>query len=532
MGYLDVSVDGVQLGPATYLPRVEPSETRYEFSDDATLVKSNHTLKFGFNFFTTEDYNYYISNAFGSYTYATPTTFAEDYSNAAGTIGLASGKNWTGYSQTFGNPIADYRINELAWYVNDQWKVNSKLTVNLGVRWDKSLSMNFPVTNPAWPDTGFIHTPSHNFSPRVGHGIPPQRQDGVPRRIRLVLCASDRWIDRQSLGHQRNLSDRRFALRQRPCATRRRSGVSHDPTFGAHGSFGPAATIQFAAPNLKTPYSAQGNITLERQITPDILLSVSGIFSRGIHLLSSVDVNANAPTSSFTYTINNTSGQSVGTFTTPIYTNPRPNPAFGAVIENTNGIDSVYDGLAVTLNKSFTHGLQMLGSYTWSHEIDDGQGQASNALFYSSITTLYNGNNAAERASGWEDQRHRFVYSFVWSPEVHMSNGIAKAILGNWQLSAIATLASGRPYTSPSISGTLSAMLGYRNHRVRATSRRTEPALLFVSRHLRRKPSRSVPSREQHPDTGVLPGRCPRDQEYPHQDRRSGYQTGPQLRDV
>ena len=196
---------------------------------------------------------------------------------------------------------------------------------------------------------------------------------------------------------------------------------------------------------------------MERQITPDILLSVSGIFSRGIHLLSSVDVNANAPTSSFTYTINNTSGQSVGTFTAPIYTSPRPNPAFGTVIENTNGIDSVYDGLAVTLNKNFTHGLQMLGSYTWSHEIDDGQGQASNAIFYSSITTLYNGNNAAERASGWEDQRHRFVYSFVWSPEVHIGNGIAKAVLGNWQISAIATLASGRPYTSPGVSGSISA---------------------------------------------------------------------------
>ena len=68
LGYLDVSVGGVQLGPANYLPRVEPSETRYELSDDASLVKGNHTIKFGFNFFTTEDYNYYMSNVFGSYT--------------------------------------------------------------------------------------------------------------------------------------------------------------------------------------------------------------------------------------------------------------------------------------------------------------------------------------------------------------------------------------------------------------------------------------------------------------------------------
>ena len=457
LGYLDVSVDGVQLGPATYLPRVEPSETRYEFSDDATLVKSNHTIKSGFNFFTTEDYNYYISNAFGSYTYTSPTTFAEDYSNAAGTIGAATAKHWTGYSQTFGNPIADYRINELAWYVNDQWKANSKLTVNLGVRWDKSLSMNFPVTNPAWPQTGYIHTPSHNFSPRVGMAY--RIDDKTVFRggfglfyARLLGGLIDNlWTTNGIYQIADSLSGSNSTqLAAGPVFP----NVLPAPPSGASIS---AATIQFAAPNLKTPYSAQGNITMERQLTPDILLSVSGIFSRGIHLLGSVDVNVNPPTSSFTYTINNSSGQAVGTFTSPIYTAPRPNTAFGTVYETTNGVDSVYDGLAVTLNKRFTHGLQMLGSYTWSHEIDDGQEQASNAIFYSSVTTLYNGNNAAERASGWEDQRHRFVYSLVWSPETHFSNGFAKAILGDWQLSAITTLASGRPYTSPGVSGSISA---------------------------------------------------------------------------
>jgi len=457
LGYLDVSVDGVQLGPATYLPRVEPSETRYEFSDDATFVKSNHTLKFGFNFFTTEDYNYYISNYFGSYTYASPTTFAEDYSNAAGTVGLASGKHWTGYSQTFGNPIADYRINELAWYVNDQWKVNSKLTVNLGVRWDKSLSMNFPVTNPSWPGTGYIHTPSDNFSPRVG----------------MAYRINDKTVFRGGFGlfYARllgGLIDNLWTTNGIYQIADSLSGsvaaqLAAGPNFpnvlpaAPSGASVSAATIQFAAPNLKTPYSAQANITLERQITPDILLSVSGIMSRGIHLLGSADLNVNPPTSSFTYTIDNSSGQAVGTFTSPIYTAPRPNTAFGTVYETTNGVDSVYDGLAVTLNKRFTHGLQMLGSYTWSHEIDDGQEQASNAIFYSSILSLYNGNNSAERANGWEDQRHRFVYSFVWSPQTHFSNSVVKAILGDWQLSAIATLASGRPYTSPQYNGSLSA---------------------------------------------------------------------------
>jgi hypothetical protein len=457
LGYLDVSVDGVQLGPATYLPRVEPSETRFEFSDDATLVKSNHTVKFGFNYFTTEDYNYYISNAWGSYTYTTPTLFAEDYSNAAGTIGAATGKNWSSYSQTFGNPIADYRINELAWYVNDQWRVNSKLTVNLGVRWDKSMSMNFPVTNPSWPQTGYIHTPNKDFSPRVG----------------LAYRVADKTVLRGGFGlfYARMLgglidnlwtTNGIYQIADSFSASNP-TQLAVGPNFPSRLPAAPsgaavgAATIQFADPNIKTPYSAQANLTLERQITPDMLVTVSGIMSRGIHLLSSVDLNLSPPTGSMSYTINNASGQAAGTFTTPVYTAPRPNTAFGAVLETVNGIDSVYDGLAVTLNKQFTHGLQMLGSYTWSHEIDDGQEQASNSIFYSSLTTLYNGNNSAERASGWEDQRHRFVYSFVYEPQTHFSNGVAKALLGNWQLSAITTLGSGRPYTSAGVSGSIAA---------------------------------------------------------------------------
>jgi hypothetical protein len=328
--------------------------------------------------------------------------------------------------------VADYRINELAWYVNDQWKVSSRLTLNLGVRWDKSLSMNFPVTNPAWPGTGYIHTPSHDFSPRVGMAYRINDKTvfrggfGLFYARMLGGLIDNLWTTNGIYQIADSLSNSNSA---QLAAGPNFPNVLAAPPSGASVS---ASTIQFAAPNLKTPYSAQGNVTLERQLTPDMLLSVSGIFSRGIHLLGSVDVNAAPPVANFTYTIENTTGQQTGTWTTPVYAGPRPNPAFGTVYETTNGVDSVYDGLAVTLNKRLSHGLQMLGSYTWSHEIDDGQEQASNAIFYSTITTLYNGNNAAERASGWEDQRHRFVLSPIWAPEVHMDNPIAKAILGNW----------------------------------------------------------------------------------------------------
>jgi hypothetical protein len=448
LGYLDVSVGGVQLGPATYLPRVEPSETRFEFSDDATLVKSKHTIKFGFNYFTTEDYNYYISNAFGSYSYSNPTEFALDYSG-----NTAGAKDWSSYGQTFGNPVADYRINELAWYALDQWKATPKLTLNLGVRWDKSLSMNFPVTNPAWPETGYIHTPSTNFAPRIG--LSYRLDDKTVLRggfgifyARLLGGLIDNlWTTNGIYQIADTLSaSNKTQLAAGPVFPNVLAGA---PT----GASIAAATIQFADPNLKAPRSLQGNITVERQLTKDILLSASGIWSRGEHLLSSVDLNAPLPSSSYTYAIDDASGNPVGSFTSPLYLNPRPNTAFGAVYETTNGIDSYYDGLAVTLNKSMKHGLQALASYTWSHEIDDGQEQASNAIFFSSLGSMtYNGNNSFERGSGWLDQRHRFVLSFVWSPTVtHSTSAFAKYFLNNWQLSAITTLASGRPYSSPTI---------------------------------------------------------------------------------
>jgi len=126
---------------------------------------------------------------------------------------------------------------------------------------------------------------------------------------------------------------------------------------------------------------------------------------------------------------------------------------------DSNGIDSVYDGLAATFTKRFTHGIQMLAAYTWSHEIDDGQGGGSSALFFSSINTTYNGNNSFERGNGTLDQRHRLVYSFVWSPTLIHSDSAIKYIANGWQLSSVTTISSGRPSGSPTIS--VSSAPGY-----------------------------------------------------------------------
>ncbi len=209
--------------------------------------------------------------------------------------------------------------------------------------------------------------------------------------------------------------------------------------------------IQFAAPNLRTPYSEQATIAVERQLSQDISLTASYIGSRGVQLLTARDLNIGAPGPAVTYTIDNASGVAVGSFTTPVYLLAnRVDPRYGRVIQDENGLKSYYDALAVQLNKRFSHGLQALVSYTWAHSIDDGQGAATDALYYSSPTlTTYNGNYEFDKGSSALDQRHRLVFSFVETPVfTHRDGAFYKYVVNNWQLGAITTFAAGRPTTA------------------------------------------------------------------------------------
>ena len=128
-------------------------------------MKGNHTLKFGFSAFHTEDYVYYIaaqSNPYGSYTYNTPTAFAEDYS------GGASGKNWTSFAQTVrqsGCRLQNQRVRSLC---PGSVEGNPRLTINSGLRWDKAPRSTSRSPIRTGPQTAYIHTPNKNFAPRFG----------------------------------------------------------------------------------------------------------------------------------------------------------------------------------------------------------------------------------------------------------------------------------------------------------------------------------------------------------------------------
>jgi outer membrane receptor protein involved in Fe transport len=448
LGFLQVSANGTQLGPANYLPRIEPSEMRYQFQDNATWTKGAHTIKFGADIATTEDYVYYISNYFGSYSYQTVNAFALDYSgNTSGT------KYWNSYSQTFGSPAVDYRMNDYGFYLQDQWRVTNKLTLNYGARYEYAQLPQPTVCNHDYPLTCHVPSSPTNLAPRIG----------------LAYRLNDKTVLQAGYGmfyarFQGGTIDDLFTTgngvyqTSASLAATQSAQLAAGPVFPntltsmPAGANVAAASIQMLAPNLKTPYSEQGNIGIQRQLTSDVAMTVSYMWSRGVQMYGIRDLNLPTTTTNFTYTIDNASGSPIGTYTTPVYIGKRPDTRYNTIAYAENGVNSYYNGLAVEVNKRFAHGLQALASYTWSHEIDDGQsyGESTNNLWLSGASYwLNNGNYRADMGSGTLDQRHRFALSWVWAPTfTHRDSAFYKYFVNNWQLSSITTAQSGHPYGS------------------------------------------------------------------------------------
>jgi outer membrane receptor protein involved in Fe transport len=452
LGFLQVSVNGATLGPAAYLPRVEPNEQRFQFVDNATWTKGTHTIKFGADIATTEDFTYFIQNQFGGYTYQTVNAFALDYSG-----NTTGAKNWQRYIQTFGNPVVDASINDYGFYLEDQWRATGRLTVNAGVRYEYAHLPQPKIFNHDYPQTGRIHSSPKNFAPRLGLAYRLNDKTVIRAGFGMFYArfqggTIDNLFTNNGI-YQTAITLNSTQAPQLAAGPVFPSSLSAPPT-GASVS---ASSIQFMVPNLRTPYSEQYTLAIERQVGPDWVFTLSYIGSHGVQLYGVRDLNLPAlGSTTFTYTINDVNGSPAGSYTTPVYTGTRPDTRYGGIYMADNGVTSSYNGLALQARKRFSHGLQAAASYTWSHQIDDGQsfGESTNNLFLTSANYwLYNGNYKADKGSGSLDQRHRFVLSWIWAPTfTNRTGAFYKYIVNNWQLSNITAMQSGQPSGSPQIS--------------------------------------------------------------------------------
>ncbi len=152
------------LGGYNVLPRLNPSENRFQYADNLSWVKGQHTFKFGFDIANTEDFTNSLTNRAGTFTYANVTAFAQDFTSPA-----PGPSHWSSYSQVFGNPIRRHQQSRIwASMAQDTWKVTKKLTVNYGLRYEYSVLPQPTIVNPNYAQTGVIHSAGKNFAPRIG----------------------------------------------------------------------------------------------------------------------------------------------------------------------------------------------------------------------------------------------------------------------------------------------------------------------------------------------------------------------------
>jgi hypothetical protein len=191
-------------------------------------------------------------------------------------------------------------------------------------------------------------------------------------------------------------------------------------------AFGSNGTAGFVDPNLRTGYVQQYNFSIQRQFGKDWSGEVAYLGNASRKLTGSRDINS--PTPSPIASSANLDQRR------PLY------PEFTVMSETSGFVNASYNALQARIEKRFSRGLTLLGSYTLSKSLDDASTFGSDSHW-----TNQNDIRLDHAASDFY-QRQLFVVSGVWElPFFRNSKGISRQVLGGWSANAIGTFYAGLP---------------------------------------------------------------------------------------
>jgi hypothetical protein len=203
-----------------------------------------------------------------------------------------------------------------------------------------------------------------------------------------------------------------------------------------------------ADPHFVTPYSAQANVSVERQLSTKVTVRAGYLFTRGVHLPRTRDINLLPPVTltaanAASLGITNPTPQQLGRF---VFGPGRLDTRYDVIYQLEDSASSTYHGLTLALNKRLSNEFELLASYTLSRTRDDASD------FDEQPQNPYN--LRAEHALSRQEVRHRFVLSSLFDlpfgDEDEKGAGKEKddllgTILGHVEIAPIVTLSSGRP---------------------------------------------------------------------------------------
>ena len=445
----------------------------YTAADTLSVTAGNHRLKFGGEFRQSKIDFFFNAFSRGQVLFPSFNAF------------LAGGSFGTTLS-LIGSGVFDrkFQVRDYNGFAQDDWKINNRLTINLGVRYDlfglpvesKGRLVNFipsqlrvgTTANPAIGPNGFVQAANGNLPnvPKVAKTLTPMDRNNIAPRIGFAyLLDEDLNITvRGGYGVYYDRISTRYANTQLFNFPYFALGVGlpgFTNTFAnpflnipLPSTFPVAATLPspltplafatvgvpvagvFASEDLATPYIQQYNVGLQWNFAKNYLFDIGYVGNKGTKLLQLVTLN-----------------QPVYNRTTNTFTNPlAPATVISANKNVTGGVQQVqttslsnYDSLQMSLTRRFSNGLNFLTSYTFGKSIDYYSGAAVNELA-----------NVPGDQFDWRTNRgrsdfnreQRLVISGVYSlPKGNFSSAFAKGLLNGWQVAGIAVIQSGLPFT-------------------------------------------------------------------------------------
>ena len=355
----------------------------YEVVDSISHQTGAHALRAGVNFLYNDVTITFPRSIRGSYSFSSLANFLQ------GTY------NNSGFTQTFGNTVVSQTNPNAGFYAQDEWKVNPRLTLNLGVRYDLQFLQAIATdTNNLSPRAGFAWSPfaSRRTVVRGSFGL---FYDRVPlRALANALLSSGNTT---TIG-----SSSQVSVSLSPTQT----GAPIFPNILPSTGLPSGVLVNFSTmnPHMQNAYSEQGSLEIERQLGERSTLSIGYQHLRGLHLI--VSVNQNVPTCV-------ASGNNNGC---------RPNPNYGNNSQYSSLADSHYDGLHVSFVQRPVRWGNYRISYTWSKALDN-----VGEFFFSA--PIDNFNIWRDYGRSDDDQRHRVVFDGT----VHTSMASGENRLGTHQ---------------------------------------------------------------------------------------------------
>jgi hypothetical protein len=452
-----INVSGFSQIGATASDTRHRIDTNWQAFDNFSWIKGSHSIKFGYEFRRTTINTMVQSHFRGALDFSDLSDFA------SGTI--------DGGSQFFGNPQRNTYENSHGLYIQDAYRINSRLTLNAGLRWDYNgvIGEKNALASECVISAGPTCTLTQLGTGGLSKGLyNPDYKDFAPR-LNVAYSLTSKTVVRAGWGIFYDSPYMSLFITN----SVNNSVYAYGPLFNPFGpaaifSSPTAATIVPGQPvfealpagssptgdittvnraDMKTPYMENFNLNIEQQISNKISVQVGYVGSQGHRLYRFVDINqpSHATINASDLSCAGGPGVALGSgceFAPTVYTVVPSTTNTAYINQDEASANSNYNSLQASLRVASWHGLTTSANFVWSHSIDN----ASDGADFEPNASQPNDSTQPnlERANSNFDIRRRFTWNYVY--QFPSRSGDWSRLTNGWGLDGSLTLQDGQPF--------------------------------------------------------------------------------------